>query len=100
MAIWTVNFILVDLVGTLAERNFDVIHTLDWVKLTSRDNLLKTRGYYLQHYKETLLIAKRRDIRAEDISYSPQDILSPDFIQEQEVFADTAERHVSFGILV
>ena len=94
------NFILVNLVGTRAERNFDVIHTLDWVKLTSRDNLLKTREYYLQHCKKTLLIVKRRDIRAEDISYSPHDILSPDFIQEQEVLAETAELHVSFGILV
>ena len=94
------NFILVNLVGTRAERNFDVIHTLDWVKLTSRDNLLKTREYYLQHGKETFLIAKRRDIRAEDISYSPHDILSPDFIQEQEVLAETAVWHVSFGILV
>ena len=45
LAIWTVNYILVDLVTMLADCNFDVIHTLDWVKLTSRENLLKTKGY-------------------------------------------------------
>ena len=94
LAIWTVNFILVDLVTMLTDCNFDVIHTLDWVKLTSRENLLKTKGYYLQHCKETLVIARRQDIRAEDTSSSPCDSLSPDFIQERQVLAGAKPRTV------
>ena len=78
----------------LADCNFEVIHTLDWVKPTSRENLLKTKGYYLQHCKETLVIARRQDTRAEDTSSSPCDRLSPDFIQECQVLGGAKPRTV------
>jgi len=94
LAIWTVNFILVDLVNMLAESNFEVIHTLDWIKLTSRENLLKTKGYYLQHCKETLIIARRQDVRVGDVSSSSCDRLSPDFIQERQVLAGAKPQSV------
>ena len=31
---------------------------VDWTKLTSEDNLIKTCGYYLQHSKENLIVAR------------------------------------------
>ena len=97
-----IYLILVDLVNILAESNFEVIYTLDWIKLTSRENLLKTKGYYLQHCKETLIVARRQDVRAGDVSSSSCDRLSPDFIQERQVlsWSQTAECYDSFGNLV
>ena len=73
-----------------------MIHTLYWVKSTSPDNLPKTRGHYLQHCKEALLIARRRNIRPEETSYGPRDTLSPDFIQERQVLAGAKPQSVLF----
>ena len=79
------NYVYLDLIRTLSETGYQVIHTLDWIKLTAHGNLMKTRGHYLQHNKETLIVARRKVSSQKKISdtLSPQ----PDFIQEKQVIA-------------
>ena len=59
IGVWVVSFVLVDVLKLLEDSGYEIDHQLDWIKLTSRGNLLKTRGFYLQHSKETLLVARR-----------------------------------------
>ena len=53
--------LFVGLNRTLPELGFQVIHTLDWINLTAHGHLMKTRGHYLQHGKETLMVARRKN---------------------------------------
>ena len=70
LAIWVVNFVYLDVLRFLHEMDFTIVKQVDWIKHTERGNLAKTYGYYLQHSKESMLIASyskretkgRRDI--------------------------------------
>jgi len=65
IGVWVVSFVLVDVLKLLEDNGYEIDHQLDWIKLTSRGNLLKTRGFYLQHSKETLLVARRVPVTLE-----------------------------------
>ena len=43
LAIWSTNYVYVDLIRTLSEFGFQEIHTLAWIKLTAPANLMRTR---------------------------------------------------------
>ena len=60
LALWVVNYVNVDVLRELTALDFEVLKIVDWVKLTNKGNLMKTRGFYLQHSKESLIIARRR----------------------------------------
>ena len=57
LAIWTVNFVYLDMLRFLKESNFEIVQQVEWIKETGKGNLAKSYGYYLQHSKESLLIA-------------------------------------------
>ena len=48
----------------------EIVHLLDWVKLTARGNLLKTSGYYLQHSKDMLVIARDKRSISTEVSHN------------------------------
>ena len=60
LALWVVNFVYLDVIQELDNLGYEIIKAVDWIKLTRNRILMRTLGYYLQHSKETLLIARRR----------------------------------------
>jgi hypothetical protein len=51
-----VNFNLHQVLRKLEQLELEIFFNIDYIKLTSKDNLCLTLGFFLKHAKETLLL--------------------------------------------
>lgn len=70
LAIWVVNYFYVEVLEWIEEMNFEIIELNEQIKFTNLNKLHHSLGFYLQHCKDTLIIAKRKDLdRISDKNY-------------------------------
>ena len=61
LALWTVGYVIPQVYQLLDSHNFEIMAQVDWIKMTTNGNVVKTKGFYLKHSKETLIIARQVD---------------------------------------
>ena len=56
VAFWVVNKSYLPIIKWMNSLNYNLLHELQWIKVTKKGKLHKSVGHYMQHAKETCLI--------------------------------------------
>lgn len=79
LAMWVINAHYVAAQEMLSHWGYRVVDEVAWLKVTRHGRLAKGHGYYLQHAKETCLIAHRPSASPP----APPHLTSPDVLYAQ-----------------